>query len=362
MTEVGTLQSGALSPERQVEQKIRYGSLTNRHLELILFPTEQCNFRCTYCYEDFAIGRMGDDVISGVRNLMSRRAPKLERLHLSYFGGEPLLNMRAIRAISSHGRALETAFGLTMTSSMTTNAFLLDADCLAELLTLNCTSYQISLDGWSTTHDKTRRQRNKKGSFETIWNNLLAVKRTNFEFHYLLRVHLMPENMASVFELVRNINAHLDDDRFEIMFKKVGEWGGTNVEHPVVFEDGSMELAEAYDRLVQSAKRVSDVGVEEFGGTTSTGSSSPNSVQGRVDAPKLPYVCYASKANSFAVRANGRINKCTVALSNPKNDIGSINADGTLQLDPDKLAPWLGGVGTLDEHYLGCPASKVLAS
>ena len=23
-----------------------------------LFPTEKCNFRCTYCYEDFKIGKM----------------------------------------------------------------------------------------------------------------------------------------------------------------------------------------------------------------------------------------------------------------------------------------------------------------
>jgi len=30
-------------------------SLSPRHQELILLPTEKCNFRCTYCYEDFVI-------------------------------------------------------------------------------------------------------------------------------------------------------------------------------------------------------------------------------------------------------------------------------------------------------------------
>ncbi len=37
--------------------------LTNHHLGLILMPTEQCNFRCTYCYEDFAIGKMSKSTI-----------------------------------------------------------------------------------------------------------------------------------------------------------------------------------------------------------------------------------------------------------------------------------------------------------
>jgi len=35
-------------------------TLNPKSLELILYPTEQCNFRCTYCYEDFLIGRMDE--------------------------------------------------------------------------------------------------------------------------------------------------------------------------------------------------------------------------------------------------------------------------------------------------------------
>jgi molybdenum cofactor biosynthesis enzyme MoaA len=33
-------------------------TLSNRIQQLILLPTERCNFRCTYCYEDFVLGRM----------------------------------------------------------------------------------------------------------------------------------------------------------------------------------------------------------------------------------------------------------------------------------------------------------------
>lgn len=34
--------------------------------QLIILPTEKCNFRCTYCYEDFLISKMKEPVQIGV--------------------------------------------------------------------------------------------------------------------------------------------------------------------------------------------------------------------------------------------------------------------------------------------------------
>ncbi|MFF7227919.1 hypothetical protein [Streptomyces sioyaensis] len=48
-------------------------ALTDRTLHLIILPTEQCNFRCTYCYEDFSVGRMGPETVQGVKRLLDRR-------------------------------------------------------------------------------------------------------------------------------------------------------------------------------------------------------------------------------------------------------------------------------------------------
>lgn len=46
-------------------------SFNNKQLSLILLITEQCNFRCAYCYEDFKIGKMPPDVIEGIKNVIS---------------------------------------------------------------------------------------------------------------------------------------------------------------------------------------------------------------------------------------------------------------------------------------------------
>jgi hypothetical protein len=55
-------------------------ALSDRTLHLILLPTEQCNFRCTYCYEDFAIGRMERETINAVKLLLDRRFDGLQGL------------------------------------------------------------------------------------------------------------------------------------------------------------------------------------------------------------------------------------------------------------------------------------------
>ncbi|WP_297992216.1 hypothetical protein [Anoxybacillus sp.] len=43
------------------------------NMYLIFLVTEQCNFRCTYCYENFEKGKMSDDVIEGVIKYVEKK-------------------------------------------------------------------------------------------------------------------------------------------------------------------------------------------------------------------------------------------------------------------------------------------------
>src|SRR5262245_20489732 len=82
----------------------------SRYLNLILLPTERCNFRCTYCYENFEVGRMDHSVVSAVKSLIYRRVPDLQTLDISWFGGEPLLAKDIIYDISSYVYGLKEEF------------------------------------------------------------------------------------------------------------------------------------------------------------------------------------------------------------------------------------------------------------
>src|SRR5262245_45235604 len=170
-------------------------SLSNERLHLILMPTEACNFRCVYCYEDFKYRRMEPWVVEAVRRWIASRAPGLQSLHLSWFGGEPLLARGLIRVMMEDARALAVANShLQVTSNATTNGYLLTPAVLAELVDLGVTGYQISFDGPREYHDRKRVLAGGGGSFDRIWGNLLAAREVDKAFSITIRVHLDQEN------------------------------------------------------------------------------------------------------------------------------------------------------------------------
>ena len=115
----------------------RLSGLSNRRLHLILMPTERCDFRCVYCYEDFVAGRMPRAVIDGVIALIERRAPTLDRLELEWFGGEPLLALDVIEEVSRRVLAQqEHRPQLVCSGAATTNGYRLDLETAARLVAL----------------------------------------------------------------------------------------------------------------------------------------------------------------------------------------------------------------------------------
>ena len=127
-----------------------------RALHLILHPTEQCNFRCAYCCERFGIGRMAPGIVTGIKRLLAARHD-LERLHIGWFGGEPLVAPDVVRELSRTARTHSALHGIAYSADMTTNGCRLTEPLAHELVELGIGSYQISLDGDCEAHDRTRR-------------------------------------------------------------------------------------------------------------------------------------------------------------------------------------------------------------
>ncbi|HKP37373.1 MAG TPA: radical SAM protein, partial [Pyrinomonadaceae bacterium] len=170
------------------------GILNTRILELILLPTEKCNFRCTYCYEDFEMGRMSPEIILGIKNLILNRANDLDRLQLSWFGGEPLAALDVVLEVSGFAAQLAAKKShLNYRAHMTTNASLLDPATFDKLVDVGVLDYQITLDGPREIHNQTRVQAGGGGTFDRIWNNLLAIRATNLPASIHLRIHFDSE-------------------------------------------------------------------------------------------------------------------------------------------------------------------------
>jgi uncharacterized protein len=301
-------------------------------LSLILLPTEHCNFRCSYCYEDYKIGRMMPEIVSGIKNLLHHRYKTLKRLEISWFGGEPLLAKDVIFEISETILSLQKENpDLNYVADITTNGYFLTKQVAEELINYGISLYQISLDGDRQLHDTTRVLSNGKGSFDVLMSNLLALKDIEAEFTVLIRIHYQKSTFVELKSLIDTLNDKFGGDlRFQFYFKSVERLGGENDENvEVLFPIEKAEIQAYLKNLVADSRQIYSLSNQ--------------------------YICYASKPNSLAIRANGRIAKCTVAFNDERNDIGYIQEDGKLCLFQEKLKPWIKGLETLDLKTLACP-------
>ena len=309
-------------------------SLSNERLHLILMPTEACNFRCVYCYEDFKYRRMEPWVVDAVRKWIANRAPRLRSLHLSWFGGEPLLARGVIRTLMEDARKLRDANpDLAVTSNATTNGYLLSPAVLTELVDLGVTGYQISFDGPREFHDRKRVLAGGGATFDRIWGNLLAAREVTSAFSITIRLHLDRENADAAPQFLEEVRESFGGDpRFDVYIRGLSRLGGPNDPDLPIFE--REEGAVAIERAKDHAR---SLGLALF--ETEPGHS----------------ICYAARANSFVVRANGRLNKCTIALEDPSNQVGMLRPGGTVDLKPASMVLWMRGLKTGDEAALKCP-------
>lgn len=143
--------------------------------------TDACNLRCEYC----AYGKLYSDYDNREDKVLSVEAAKrfidymtalwdspenhsiYNNVYVSFYGGEPLLNMPFIKEIVSYldtgGRAKHFAY------SMTTNAMLLDRHM--DFLVEHDFSLLISLDG-NAENNSYRVKADGKPSFEQVTNNI----------------------------------------------------------------------------------------------------------------------------------------------------------------------------------------------
>jgi uncharacterized protein len=150
--------------------------------QLILMVNSACNLACRYCINsgtypyaghladadmtpDTAI-RAVDLYLEGLEEVRGRNPGR--RGAISFYGGEPLLNAKVIRAVVEHVRQRAVP-GILFT--ITTNGTLLK-DAIADFLVENEFAIWVSLDGPAAEHDRNRVARSGKGSFDCILRRL----------------------------------------------------------------------------------------------------------------------------------------------------------------------------------------------
>lgn len=307
--------------ENELEKMINiFKERDNTTLRVIILAHGDCNFRCKYCYEKFvncSIHSQKSDIISFVKEKLSEQA--FEGLHISWFGGEPLLGYKEILDISKELIALTEKIGIQYHADMTTNGYLLNSKTLSRLV-IECRvfSFQITVDGSKEGHDNQRLLRNGHGSYERIIKNLNNAKNLDLHFHILIRLNVSKENYKYVESfLIGDAQKFKNDKRFQLLFRNVGDWGcgdrkeGYEVER---FED---------DISFELSKKAIQLGLNVFDGFLFRSNY---------------YSCYAQKPHSYTIDTSGNILKCTVALYDTENKIGNLR---NKQLNEENNKLWI---------------------
>ena len=294
-------------------------------LSLIILPTEKCNFRCKYCYESFPDSIMEPDTQDALINFLSKNLSRYKGLHISWFGGEPLLAKNIILSLSDRIINLCKQHRKTYTASMTTNAYLLDVQTFRELLKAKILYYQITIDGLAYTHNNQRPLINGSPTFEHIIANLEAIRDEvhSHTFRITIRTNFSKSMLDTIPQYKQFFGSRFgNDNRFQFFFRPVMDWGGDRVKE---FYDSILEvslMSEIYRITMESEPRLHFI-YEDF---LYPGAG----------------VCDAAKQNHYVVRPNGDIYKCTCDFQKfPQAKIGELSKEGGFILDFFQTAEWL---------------------
>ena len=309
---------------RQIQLAFGQEHYKTDRLELMLLASEDCNFRCQYCYEEFARGTMVPAVRAGVKRLVEQRLDGLRNLVVSWFGGEPLYGLQAIEDLAPYFARVSEERHLRLVSGMTTNGYLLTPDIADKLLAWKINSFQITIDGSQEDHDRSRPARDGQGTFARIFENLVALRQRPDEFKVDLRVNWDKRNYPKLGEFLDLVEHEFGGDRrFNLRFRPVFKPGNAN---DVILETcGVDETRQIQSELEQEARK--------------RGLAISDSIRGA--APVGSGVCYAARPYHFIIGATGKVMKCTIELDMAdRNIVGHLGEDGNLHLDRDKLALW----------------------
>jgi uncharacterized protein len=191
---------------------------------MVLNVTNKCNLACTYCYEygedkivDTENGRkpkfMTEETARQSVEFMLRESGASRFAHLTFFGGETLLNFPVIRSTVAYARRRAAELGKLVDFSLTTNATLLRPEII-DFLIENEIGVTISIDGPREMQNRFRVFHDGSGSYDAVMPKVRELLQKHRGRPIGARVTLTRQTLD-----VRKIYQHLTE---EIGFQEVG--------------------------------------------------------------------------------------------------------------------------------------------
>lgn len=274
--------------------KTRYNPID---INITIAVTRDCNFACVYCYEInrqpiYLNEAVEDDIIAFLKSVQ-----KLRSVFVTWYGGEPLMNFRCIKRLTAKIKTL----GVDYFSMIVTNGYLLSKQICEQLKELSIYKLQITIDGFSSTHDQRRCLRNGDGTYQTIISNL----------QYLITVY--PEVLI---DIRSNIDKTNDDEYTEFYQYLRLTFGSENVRPYAGFvsdigETGCTKKCKIYGSKEERAHFY----IRNHNAKVTISSFFPR---------RQIHTCIANTMSGLVIGPEGEVYKCWIDIGDPMEVIGNI--------------------------------------
>jgi len=180
LKDLGIMVDDEVNEDRELEYWFQRFKFDHSTLSVTVLTTYACNLRCVYCFQAgyHRNSFMDKDTCKSVIEWIVRRLDEVRprTLRLNFYGGEPLLNIMAVKLIAQKLFSQTKKRKIVQEISVTTNGVLLTGELVDCLVPLGLKGFKVTLDGDEVAHNAKRPFRNGRGTFKTIMANLMEIK------------------------------------------------------------------------------------------------------------------------------------------------------------------------------------------
>lgn len=192
--------------------------------DLTLLPSLDCNLRCWYCYEKHIKGsHLSEEIQNKIfKHVVSvfENNKLLEGLNVEMFGGEPLLYfdselyplLKRIKDYSEKSNKYASFFFIT-------NGVCINESNIHKFRDLNA-SFQISIDGYKTTHDKVKFINPKGGTYDHIIKVVHMIVNQDAFMFINLRINYSDETLEYLPMIIQDLK-NVDRNKIRIHLERV---------------------------------------------------------------------------------------------------------------------------------------------
>ncbi len=274
---------------------------------LTVAPTLACNFGCDYCFQgqDKPNQGMGSEVQQALLGLIHRVSPAIRRLHIAWYGGEPLIRRDLIESLSDRVIEQCDAYGKIYDAMIVTNGYFLDTNVARMLVDKRVKSAQVTLDGLPSYHDQRRHLHSKKGTFARILENLKAVVEEVPQLRISIRVNIDDRNRDDIEGLIDLLadQGLGHKHNFKMYFAPI---------------EAMTEGCHGVEDVTMSKARYARLEAELYRHGYRAG------LTGLPYPPRFHGTCAAVRPRGFVIVPSGEIHKCWDTVSDPSRAVGSL--------------------------------------